>query len=417
MRSFASLAALLALVGLGWFAPAGAAAATVRCHGEVATIIGTEGSDRISGTSHRDVIAALGGDDFVDGKGGSDLVCGGRGRDFLSGGAGDDRLYGGLDRISPTDEGTTERIGDILDGGRGRDLLAPGHDVRPADEVSRDVVSWESSPRAVHIDLGSGRASGNGLDRVVGRRLAVVGSAFDDVIYGSSRGDRVNAGAGSDTVRTAGGNDVVYADAGGRNRPGNDRVWGGSGNDQLTSGRGDDVLRGGPGNDVLADYAQTPDALHGGSGNDLIVSELTLTTRRQIIDGGAGTDRVSLMTNRLNPSALPATGTWDMATGELTLTVDYPLTATVRRIEHADLSTYGTAWAITGSDKAETLRASGTAGTVFTALGGDDQFSGSAADDAFDGGAGNDRSLGMGDGDDTCTGVETFDYPDCENIS
>jgi hypothetical protein len=60
----------------------------------------------------------------------------------------------------------------------------------------------------------------------------------------------------------------VYADAGGRNRPGEDRVWGGGGNDELTSGRGDDVLRGGPGNDVLADYAQTPDACQSVEGFD-----------------------------------------------------------------------------------------------------------------------------------------------------
>jgi Ca2+-binding RTX toxin-like protein len=161
----------------------------VRCHGVVATIVGDDGSQRITGTSHRDVIAARGGDDFVDGKGGNDLICGGKGRDFLTGGAGDDQVYGGLDRISSTDEGTTERVGDRLDGGRGRDLLVPGHDVRPADEIARDVISWESSRAAVRIDLTSGTASGNGTDRILGHTFAVVGSAFGDVINGSPRGD------------------------------------------------------------------------------------------------------------------------------------------------------------------------------------------------------------------------------------
>jgi hypothetical protein len=65
----------------------------------------------------------------------------------------------------------------------------PGHDVRPADEIARDVISWESSRAAVRIDLTSGTASGNGTDRILGHTFAVVGSAFGDVINGSPRGD------------------------------------------------------------------------------------------------------------------------------------------------------------------------------------------------------------------------------------
>ena len=67
-----------------------------------------------------------------------------------------------------------------------------------------------------------------------------------------------------------------------------------------------------------------------------------------------------------------------MATGALNMTLDYPLTATVLNIEDADLSTYGTAWTVTGSERNDVLRASGTRGTTFIARGGDDQFRGSA---------------------------------------
>ena len=123
------------------------------------------------------------------------------------------------------------------------------------------------------------------------------------------------------------------------------------------------------------------------------------------------------MTNRLNPTARPAAGSWDMSTGRLRLTLDTPLDATVSHFEDADLLTYGTSWTVTGTEGPDILHATGTRGTIFTALGGDDQFMGSGLNDTFLGGAGNDRSLGMGDGDDTCVSVELFDYPDCENVS
>jgi serralysin len=63
-----------------------------RCLGKKATIVGTQGRDRLIGTPHRDVIAALGGADEVRGLGGPDLICGGKGRDRLFGGAGKDQV-------------------------------------------------------------------------------------------------------------------------------------------------------------------------------------------------------------------------------------------------------------------------------------------------------------------------------------
>lgn len=83
------------------------------CGGRPATVVGTEGPDRLTGTAGADVIVGLGGDDTIYGAGGHDLICGGPGSDMLSGGAGDDRLYG--------DEGD-----DRLRGGPGRDLLVGG---------------------------------------------------------------------------------------------------------------------------------------------------------------------------------------------------------------------------------------------------------------------------------------------------
>jgi uncharacterized delta-60 repeat protein len=85
------------------------------CHGRAATIVGTDGNDRIAGTKKADVIVALGGNDVVKGLGGDDLVCAGDGHDKVSGGAGKDRLYG-------------ERGKDRLVGGSGKDRLVGGPD-------------------------------------------------------------------------------------------------------------------------------------------------------------------------------------------------------------------------------------------------------------------------------------------------
>jgi Ca2+-binding RTX toxin-like protein len=92
------------------------------CQGETATVVGSEGSDKIKGTRGRDVILALGGNDKVKTGRGKDLVCGGSGEDKAKGGGGADRLRGdnGKDKLKGG------RGGDRLYGGTGRDRLKGG---------------------------------------------------------------------------------------------------------------------------------------------------------------------------------------------------------------------------------------------------------------------------------------------------
>ena len=78
-----------------------------------ATIVGTNGDDRLAGTNGRDVVVARGGDDVVSGFGGDDLLCGNEGADVLEGGRGADALYGGDDRLGD-DVGGTFLVGDVL---------------------------------------------------------------------------------------------------------------------------------------------------------------------------------------------------------------------------------------------------------------------------------------------------------------
>ncbi len=78
------------------------------CKGRPATIVGTQGADRLRGTAGSDVILARGGDDHVFGLAGSDLLCGGAGDDRLRGNRGADRIFG-------------QTGADQIEGGRGRD--------------------------------------------------------------------------------------------------------------------------------------------------------------------------------------------------------------------------------------------------------------------------------------------------------
>jgi uncharacterized delta-60 repeat protein len=84
-----------------------------RCAGKNATIVGTQGADRLKGTKKADVIAGLGGNDRINALAGNDIVCGGKGKDVINGGPGKDRLLG-------------EAGKDTLEGGNGKDQLSGG---------------------------------------------------------------------------------------------------------------------------------------------------------------------------------------------------------------------------------------------------------------------------------------------------
>lgn len=129
-------------------------AATPRCRGRAATIVGTNRNDVLGGTQHADVIVALGGNDKVHSRNGNDIVCGGpgaevikagrgrdtvlgqSGRDILTGGIGNDLLLGG-------------NGGDRLYGGAGRDRLfaGAGNDRLVGSKGKKDLCNGGAGPR------------------------------------------------------------------------------------------------------------------------------------------------------------------------------------------------------------------------------------------------------------------------------
>ena len=121
------LAALLAAVQAGP-APAQSGA---RCRGQAATIVGTDGPDRIKGTPGKDVIVAYGGNDRIKGLGGNDIICAGSGRNRVNSGAGNDYVAAdnGNDRVSAGAGRDVVEAGggdDYIAGGGGNDVLKGG---------------------------------------------------------------------------------------------------------------------------------------------------------------------------------------------------------------------------------------------------------------------------------------------------
>ncbi|MEM9564058.1 MAG: ExeM/NucH family extracellular endonuclease [Actinomycetota bacterium] len=215
------------------------------CNGLPATIVGTDGNDRLVGTSGDDVIVGLGGNDTLIGLAGNDVLCGGDGNDLLYGGGGDDEMFGEGDN----DRAQAGSGNDTFDGGDGNDY-ANGAD-------------------GVDTLLG-----GPGRDRLLGGN-------DDDVIDGGDGNDLLRGGRGIDDLDGGGDDDDINGDqdddvaVGG---PGDDRVRGGAGNDVLGGGDGHDLVDGGSGNDTMTGDGDDDrmfgragdDNLDGGDGDDLL---------------------------------------------------------------------------------------------------------------------------------------------------
>jgi Ca2+-binding RTX toxin-like protein len=144
------------------------------------TIRGTESADVLIGTSASETICGLGGNDVIAGRGGDDIILGG-----------------------------------------------PGFDV--ADYSA-------ASSGGVYADLSRGTASdGGGIDTLSGIN-GIIGSQYNDYIYGDDTANLIDGKGGSDEL------------SGGR---GDDRVYGRGGSDVLFLGQGDDDAGGGNGVDAV----------------------------------------------------------------------------------------------------------------------------------------------------------------------
>lgn len=172
---------------------------------------------------------------------GGDAILGNEADNFLNGRGGDDTLMG--------------RAGaDTLYGGQGN-----------------DVATYVGSSEGVKVSLMAGvGAFGDAEGDVLWNIEGLVGSQYDDTLFGSNKGNTIEGLGGDDRIVGAQQADLL---AGG---DGNDTVKGDNSNDTLYGDAGDDRLDGGNDRDVL----------FGGDGNDTLKGEYG----GDWIDGGAGDD-------------------------------------------------------------------------------------------------------------------------------
>jgi Ca2+-binding RTX toxin-like protein len=264
----------LAAVALVFIGAAPAEDEEPRCHGRIATIVGSNGVDNIRGTSGRDVIWAGPGDDRVHASLGNDLVCGGSGADLLHGGRGNDTADGGggdRDQVIG-DLGDDELMGgpgeydevagslgiDTINGGAGSfDLVHGdyGYDRMDGGPGLGDIASFATKVAGgkgagVWASLEKHKARGDGHDRLH-RIEDFEGSAFADTLIGNKATNFIDGGPGNDVLRGGGGSD---------------RIDGGQGDDACFGGKGG-VRSCGQGPALKASaYVQIDDALGGGGG-------------------------------------------------------------------------------------------------------------------------------------------------------
>jgi Ca2+-binding RTX toxin-like protein len=182
-------------------------------------LLGGRGPDSLHGGGDADALyAGRATDREIDGEAGDDRLYGGRGNDPLAGGAGDDILDGGLGDDALNGGGGTDRLygchgrDDVFGGGGDEDVLRGdiGFDKLDGGPGERDIASFSTASEAVDVDLGDGRAYGDGRDRIAGGTEDVVGSGYGDTLIGDGGANRLDGGAGYDELDGEGGADVLY---------------------------------------------------------------------------------------------------------------------------------------------------------------------------------------------------------------
>ena len=180
-----------------------------------ATLMGSDGPDRLRGTPRSELVMAGHGRDTIWTDAGDDLIYARSGANEIWAGRGNDTVIGGTGN-------------DTAGGGPGNDLI----DMRAGG--TNDAWGGEGNDTVLGGPAGDRLGGGPGNDQIhgVGGRDIIWGAAWDDIIFG---GD---------------GNDTIWAG------PGNDLVHGGAGNDRIAAGRGNDRVIGGPGGDVFEFYSR-----------------------------------------------------------------------------------------------------------------------------------------------------------------
>ncbi|MFV0513869.1 MAG: calcium-binding protein, partial [Jhaorihella sp.] len=301
---------------------------------------GTDGVNLIAGFDNDDLLIGGGGNDILQGNGGNDTLDGGPGTDGLSGGAGSDLYLPG-----PPAPGVP--VGDSISD----DGTAPG-------EI--DTLSYANATGPVTVDLNffdGDQSAGWAKGAVIGGIEQVIGSAFSDVLHGSS-----TPGAEADTLIGGAGDDTLMG------YDGSDLLEGGAGFDVLVGGQNGGIMGPGPGD--AARYAAS-------------------STQVQLFFPGDGSVRV----------AAPGAGIDSLFGVEFLALSDGVFD--IRSLAPSSRN-------LVIGDESDERREGGTGADMIFGRGGNDTLIGGGGDDVLEGGKGDDRIAGSA-GDDTIFGGDGAD--------
>ena len=378
-------------------------------------LFGEEGADQISGGDGSDVLMGGEGNDMLMGDAGNDTLDGEAGDDVLAGGSGDDTLYGGtgsdqyrynlgdgLDTIIEIDPSSAVDTvvfgsGIVADDAR-LSVLDGGLVVRVGtgpEGVRLGTVSLADMLASQGIDLFR-FADGTILTYgdLIGRGIDVVGTPFDDALFGTNLGDRFVGGPGNDSLQGGAGDDTYYFNAG----DGQDFI------DDVTERLSPDAGDGG------GEGEDDDDDEGGGEGGGAGWGMVTTETNRVVFGAGIASEAVTLdiRTSPFDSSASQLVVKTGTGTDELVFSafdrhnVTGPHAITEFVFADGTILIYPQLLArgfdLTGTDQHDTILGTNLTDRIAGGAG-DDLVKSGLGDDGLDGGAGNDELVG-GQGND-----------------
>ena len=288
-------------------------------------MVGGEGNDALYGGKGDDTLWGSVGVDLLDGGDGDDYLVGGAGNDVIRGGAGwdwssyEDATAGvtvdltktlgqdtggsGIDTLSEIEHLYGTKFADTLtgdakdnylwgdagddrlSGGAGDDHLSGGAGNNVIDGGDGfDTVDYAFSDRAVVVELDTNgtrsRDGSTAISDALSSIEAVMGSRYDDIVYGNAAENYLFGDAGNDMLVASGGNDTLD---------------GGDGDDRVVSSfnSNGEILIGGAGNDRMALLGSGTATLYGDDGDDHL--QVSGMFSDATVHGGAGSDTIQLL--------------------------------------------------------------------------------------------------------------------------
>ena len=231
---------------------------------KIENVIATSLNDILRGDDENNVFEGGSGNDTLESKRGDDTLLGGKGDDLLDGGNGKDKLFGGRGKNilyggSDDDDIYIESIeGSTLDGGSGEDTLDASL-VNPNDKTGL-LIHLARNKIAINRPH-----TEDAPEDIVRNIENVIGTQWNDIIYGNKQDNKLNGGAADDTIHGGKGNDLIFGG------DGSDTLFGDTGQDVIYGGRGQDKVHGNAGNDELhQNFGPEGDFLDGGQDDDTV---------------------------------------------------------------------------------------------------------------------------------------------------